>query len=349
MTNRIQGLLASLSFRRTIRQTAVYLPLLLVMAMGCKNNNSVGMLGDWRRRSDFEGIARNAAAGFTIGTMSYLGTGSDNSNNRLNDFWVYDQTRNAWKQLANFPGVPRYGGVGFSVGTKGYVGLGLDENGNRLKDFYEFTPPTTTSSTDLGTWRKIADFGGTGRTNAVAFNIGNLGYVGTGNDGNYTKDFWSYNPATNVWTKVASYSGSKRIGAVAFVINNLGYVGTGNNNGTPQYDWWAYNPTEDTWVEKAQFNTDQRASIQRSYGVSFVINNKGYLSQGDANNKTIWEYDPAADTWTERGTFEGTNRSFGIGFGIGAKGYVTTGSSGTSRFDDLWEFDPAITQDLDNQ
>ena len=80
-----------------------------------------------------------------------------------------------------------------------------------------------------------------------------------------------------------------------------------------------------------------------------MVNNKGYICQGDANNKTVWEYDPTADNWTERGVFEGTNRSNTIGFGINGKGYVATGNSGTSRFDDLWEFNPAITQDTNNQ
>lgn len=342
MTNRIQGPSVALPLRRTAIQIAIYLPLLLLTAWGCKDSDTTGTLGDWRRRADFEGVARSAAAGFTIGTYAFIGTGTDRSSNRLNDFWSYDQTRNAWLQLATFPGVARTGGVGFSVGNKGYIGLGLDVNGVRLKDFYEYTPAANFAGP--GTWRKIADFGGTGRINAVAFALGSKGYVGTGDDLNNTNDFYSYDPATNVWAKIASYGGQKRVGATAFVIGNLAYVGTGNNNQVAQTDWWAYDPAADTWVEKARFTTDQRASIQRSNGVGFVINGKGYLSQGTASSLTTWEYDPTADTWTERGTFEGTPRLNGLGFGIGSKGYVTTGGN----FDDLWEFDPTITQDTDN-
>lgn len=348
MTNRIQGLVNALPSRRTALQLAIYLPLLLLTAGGCKDSSSTSTLGDWKRRADFEGVARSAAAGFTIGTYAFVGTGSDRSNNRLNDFRAYDQTRNTWFAIAPLPGVARYGGVGFAVGNKGYVGLGLDVNGVRLRDFYEFTP--SANFTGLGTWRKIADFGGTGRQNAVAFAIGNKGYVGTGNDLNDTNDFYSYDPATDQWTKVASYSGPKRFGAAAFVINNLGYVGTGSNNGTAQIDWWAYDPATNTWIEKARFTTDQRASIARVYGVGFAINGKGYLTQGSASNSTVWEYDPTADTWTERGTFEGssTSRPFAVGFALGTKGYVTTGGVTSSAVDDLWEFDPTITQDTEN-
>lgn len=346
MTNRIQGLFASLSFRRATRQLAIYLPLILVLASGC-NSSSTSTLGDWITRSEFEGVARTSAAGFTIGTFFFIGTGSDRNNNRLNDFWSYDQSRNAWLQLANFPGVPRYGGVGFSIGSKGYIGLGIDVNGNRLKDFYEFTPASDYKGP--GTWRKIADFGGTARINAVSFTIGNKGYVGTGDDLNYTKDFWAYDPTLDQWSKIASYSGSKRIGAAAFVINGLGYVGTGNNNGVNQIDWWAYDPTTDTWLEKNKFTDDQKASIQRSFGVGFTINGKGYLCQGANANTTVWEYDPVADTWTERGVFEGAVRPYALGFSLGSKGYVATGGSTSSPYDDLWQFDPTIIQDTANQ
>jgi hypothetical protein len=44
--------------------------------------------------------------------------------------------------------------------------------------------------------------------------------------------------------------------------------------------------------------------------------------------------------------FEGADRQYAQGFAIGNKGYVTTGGS-TSRADDLWIFDPTVTQNTD--
>lgn len=310
--------------------------------IGCSSSDTASTLGDWRRRSDFEGVARSAATGFVIGNFGYLGTGVDGSSNRLKDFWAYDQTKNTWVQLADFGGVARTTAVGFSIGTKGYIGTGLNANSDRLKDFWEYDQATNK-------WTQIADFGGTARYSATAFSIGTKGYVGTGNDGNYVKDFWAYDPTQKTWTKVSSYSGSKRMGAVSLVINGLGYVGTGNNNGTAQRDWYAYDPAQDLWVEKAQFTTDQ-STIARSYAVGFVINNLGYITTGDGSSTTVWQYTPGTDTWATLGTFEGTSRQYSVGFAIGGKGYVTTGQpvGGTTRYDDLWEFDPTIAQDLDN-
>jgi N-acetylneuraminic acid mutarotase len=54
-----------------------------------------------------------------------------------------------------------------------------------------------------GTWTKKADFGGGSRESGIGFSIGSKGYIGTGKNqgGNYTKDFWEYDPATNAWTQ----------------------------------------------------------------------------------------------------------------------------------------------------
>ena len=306
--------------------------------IGCKTTDVVSTLGDWTTKSQLEGVSRYGASSFVIGSIAYMGTGSDANSNRLKDFWAYDPTRNAWTQKADFGGVARNVGVGFAVGTKGYIGTGINANSDRLKDFWEYNPATNT-------WKAVADFGGTARQTAVAFAIGTKGYVGTGYDGNYLKDMWAFDPTANTWTKVASYGGAKRVGAASFVINNIAYVGTGNNNQVDQKDFWSYDPAQDLWTQKLDFTTDQ-ASIARSYGVGFTINGKGYIvtGSGTSTTKDVWEYDPATDLWTTRGVFEGASRTYGVGFAIGGQGYVTTGGSASSRFDDLWSFDPAVEQ-----
>ncbi len=307
----------------------------------CNSSSTTGTLGDWTKGSSLDGVARTGASSFVIGTIAYLGTGVDSDNNRLTDFWAYDPSKNAWTQKANYAGVGRIYGVGFAAANKGYIGTGTNANGDRLKDFYEYDP-------SANTWKKIADFGGSARRLATAFSINNIGYVGTGFDGNFVKDMWSYNPTTASWVQVASYGGDKRVGAIAFVIDGKAYMGTGNNNGTVQRDWWMYDPTQNLWTQKLQFTTDQ-AAIARSYGTGFAINGKGYIVAGVGSGATstpVWQYDPATDTWTTLGVFEGADRQYAQGFAIGNKGYVTTGGS-TSRADDLWIFDPTVTQNTD--
>src|SRR6266496_2876260 len=85
------------------------------------------------------------ATGFSIGTKGYIGTGYDNFNNALKDFWEYDPTTNTWKQKADFGGTARYYTTGFSIGTKGYIGTGVENGGaSFVKDFWEYDPTTNT-------------------------------------------------------------------------------------------------------------------------------------------------------------------------------------------------------------
>src|SRR5438105_12241526 len=91
-----------------------------------------------------------------------------------------------------------------------------------------------------GSWLQKANFGGMSRSNAVGFSIGSFGYLGTGNTGTAAKDFWKYDPSTNVWTQMADFGGGLRWGATGFAIGNYGYIGTGINGSTYYKDFWRY-------------------------------------------------------------------------------------------------------------
>src|SRR5689334_11761766 len=105
--------------------------------------------------------------------------------------------QNTWTKKADFGGSARIVAVSFSVGNKGYIGTGsLSTNsGPFVNDFWEYDANTNA-------WAQKADFGGSTRNNAVGFNIGNKGYIGTGwNAGTgQNNDFWEYDPGTNTWT-----------------------------------------------------------------------------------------------------------------------------------------------------
>lgn len=314
-----------------------WLPLLGLIAWSCKRDPSVSFLGDWKISAPFEGAARTAATGFTIGRQAFVGIGKSQYG-LLNDFWAYDQTHNAWVEKARFPGPARWGGVGFAIGEKGYIGLGMDAHGNRLNDFYEYSLTTNQ-------WRRIADFGGTPRVSAIGFTLGDKGYVGLGDDLHDARDLWAYNPDTDNWQKMATYTGPVRVGAVAIVIGTLAYIGTGSNQGENLKDWWAYDPVNDLWLKKHDFTIDQMASIEGRDGVGFAINGKGYVCLSNNKDITVWAYDPVTDLWGTCGVFEGRYRTNSFGFSLGTKGYVTTGGIPSGLFyNDLFEFDPSIPQ-----
>lgn len=58
--------------------------------------------GTWTQRTDFGGTKRDCAAGFSIGTKGYIGTGYITTGIYAQDFWEYNQSTNVWTQRTNF-------------------------------------------------------------------------------------------------------------------------------------------------------------------------------------------------------------------------------------------------------
>ena len=301
------------------------------------------LVGNWLKRSSFDGPARSSAVGFVIGNLAYVATGYT-GDVYLNDLWVYNSDGDYWEQKADFIGVKRSSASGFELGGKGYVGLGYDGT-NRLKDFYEYNPSTNV-------WTKKSDFLGSARYGAVGFQVAGKAYFGTGYDGNYLKDFYQYNPSTDTWTQSSGFGGDKRRNATVFVINDKAYFGTGISNNVLQYDFWEFDGTTEVWTKKRDINNGDEDEYNEDYALlranasSFVINGLGYLVCGD-NSTSVWQYNPTTDLWTEKTSLEASGRIDAIGLAANNKGYLMLGRSGTSYFDDLLEFKPNDEQ-VDN-
>jgi N-acetylneuraminic acid mutarotase len=339
-------------FPRVLKTGATLLVVLRIcMSLtGCSGSGSsdTTYLGEWYKKSSYEGVARSGAVSFVIDGKAYVGTGYD-GDKWLKDFYMYDADKNNWFKRADFPGVARNAAVAFAANGKGYVGTGSDGT-TFLKDFYEYDP--------IGdTWTQIADFPGLPRYEAAAFAIDNVGYVTSGyggadagTSGNYLKDMYAYNAVTGEWSQKASYSGDKLVNAFAFAIDGKGYVGGGMNNGVLNQQFWEYDPINDIWNVKNDLQddavdtdtNDSGYTIARQLGVTFVIEGKGYVLLGTRAtlDAGVWEYNPSTDTWTQKNSFEGSVRDSAVGFALGNYGYVATGRSSSLRFDDLWMFDP---------
>ena len=145
----------------------------------------------WTQKADLEGLARYAAAGFSIGDKGYIGTGHLAGDfDHTDEFWEYDPVADDWTQKADFAGV-RSEAVGFSIGSKGYIGTGLSGGLWAWNDFWEFDPASNT-------WTEKAICPVT-RYGAVGFSIGGKGYIGLGNEGDVNQernDLWEYTPGT---------------------------------------------------------------------------------------------------------------------------------------------------------
>ena len=192
------------------------------------------------------------------------------------------------------------------------------------------------------TWAPKSNFAGIARMGAVAFSIGNMGYVGTGGDfsgGNYFNDFWEYDPVTDSWTQKANFQGNTRYRAVGFGVGSKGYIGTGYN-GTGFNDWWEYDPASNSWTQKANMGT-----MTRFGGTGFVIGNNIYCGtgyDGGGYAKDYWKFNTLNNTWTQVADYGGQPIIYGTGFSIGAHGYTGTGVVLTpvqTAVNDFWQYD----------
>ncbi|PXY39459.1 galactose oxidase [Flavobacterium cheongpyeongense] len=315
--------------------------------IGCSNDDDDDeLIGNWIKKSSFDGPARSSSTSFVIGDYAYITTGYT-GDEYLKDLWAYNSNGDYWEQKADFTGSARSSASSFELNGKGYIGLGYDGT-NKLKDFYQYDPVSNS-------WEAKADFGGTGRYGAVGFQVGGKAYFGTGYDGNYLKDFYQYNDTDNTWTLVSGFSGNKRRHATVFVINDKAYLGTGVNNGTNQVDFWEFDPSTDVWTRKRDIDQDDDDdyswnddyAITRTNASSFSLNGLGYIVGGEGI-KTVWEYNPTTDLWEERTALEGATRTDAVGFAINNRGFLMLGRIGSTYFDDAWEFKPLEEQNDDD-
>lgn len=203
-------------------------------------------------------------------------------------------------------------------------------------------------------WTKKADFTGLKRERAVAFSIGDFGYLGTGVDTAETvlNDFWKYDPTTDVWTQIADIPGIRR-NAVAFTIAGFGYVGTGMDSVTATAfgastlsDFWQFDPTANSWTQKASYPGNFGTGLY--FATGFAIDSKGYICGGKMgpNNYSnqLWEYKPSLDVWTQLSNFPGGVRYQLSSFVVDFKAYVGLGTDQDLYRKDLWEFNATTNQ-----
>jgi N-acetylneuraminic acid mutarotase len=277
----------------------------------------------WKKVTSMPGDVTAYGFSFTLGTKVYYGGGESvppftaSSVIYYQKMYAYDTVAHSWTAMANFIGAARSHTACFTLNGKAYVGTGVTvgygssgiTSRTEYKDFYEYNPATNT-------WRKVADFPGTGRVDATAFSINNKGYVGLGASSQtifgtlFTcyQDLYSFDPVANTWLKLANYPGTARRLTATYVYKNIAYVGLGRPAQTPLIsvglpDFYAYNPLSNTWT----VSTPAPGALYRAGAIAFVYGTKAYIgcanyyltsnSSGLVGEYTPYIYDLTAATW----------------------------------------------------
>ncbi len=299
----------------------------------------------------------------------YVGLGKD-AGSCYGDFWRYDPEAETWSQIDGIAS-RRTEAVAISITysdkngkpeTKAYMGTGEDFSGNnKYDDWLEYNE-------FANKWEPTTSYASFPKelSSAVAFSIGNKGYVGTGSSSNNIQlsTFYEFNPLSadsiggKPWKTIADIGNNtqyRRDNAVAFVISDRGFVGTGELNGEYYDDLWMFIPPEGLnnayWIKRTDFPAPPRTEA-----VGFNIEQQGYVGLGynGTNIRDFYRYDPYNDVW-----FECANYKFGphldpeihvqyvrnaTGFSIGDKGYVGTGYHGENEYpkysNEFWVYRP---------
>ncbi|WP_161991961.1 IPT/TIG domain-containing protein [Flagellimonas algicola] len=146
----------------------------------------------WTQMPDFLGTPRHGTSHFVLDGNLFVGLGMDgNGVNGITDFYKFEPDTKTWVQLEDFPGNPnqvRQFANSFVLNGKAYVYGGTDIGiEGYYNDLWEY---------DLAsdTWEEKTSFELIGRAGAVAFTIGNKGYIATGYNGQpqWLSDIWEY-------------------------------------------------------------------------------------------------------------------------------------------------------------
>lgn len=293
----------------------------------------------WIQRTPLPAVSRFAPTGFSIAGLGYIALGLDTIGNYHNDLWQFDPSTDSWSQKANFPGTSRFAAVAFVIGSYAYLGTGWDPAG--CSDFYRYDPL-------LNSWSPIANYGGIPSYTNIALSINGKAYVGIGFSPN-TNEFWEYDPVADNWTAKSNFPGTLRQSCAAFSINGYGYVGTGGYGNFPQYsfnDFWKYDATIDVWTQIADY-----AGVGRWGTACFTLGGKGFVgmgTNGTINLLDFYSYDPVANIWTQIDSFPTVSRAEPAFFSIAQSGFLCGGGNlgGLSSFNELWEYGPATTLNI---
>ncbi|GGH78648.1 N-acetylneuraminic acid mutarotase [Filimonas zeae] len=280
--------------------------------------------GNWVRRGTLDGPARSGAVSFVINDTAYIGTG-------------FNQNVQTYKNEH---------------------GDDLIKNGF-LRDFWKLNmPPVSEGNTQENyTWTQVEELPGPNgfRAYAVGFNIGNIGYVGTGMSADrYTmlKDFYAFDGTK--WEQKADFPGSPRQYAVGFGFGSRGYITTGDDGANTQKDNYQYNPEDNSWraVTALSGTKRQGASV-------FVHKNKAYVFGGYSSFDKVtdmWAMDSATLKWEYKGNlinelddsrdddYTDICRQYGSAFVIGDYGYYTAGDNRGILISSTWRYDFANNQ-----
>lgn len=313
-------------------------------------------------------------------TITYFGLGR-NAGQCYNDVYKFDSKTQKITPIKTFEGSARWGVAAFILNYVDaatnekiqclYVGLGCSDPEGKTgyeTDFYVY---------DIikGRWDEVRSnykdrqgpsFTGNPRTGSVSFSLGELGFLGLGENATEAchNDFYVFvmerdnqnmpNPKRGYfYTMTQPFAYGELTGASSFIIGNNAYIIGGKDNDGVYHNDLIHCILKDgsskdeapyyfMWEKKRQFPGDARA-----FGATMAVGGYGYYGTGE-NAKGLYSdfyrYDQANNDWLRCAPYPGGKASRGFGISGNDRCYLGAGylgeNSDSKYINDLWEYRP---------
>lgn len=296
---------------------------------------------EWKQMIDFPGNARDDAASFVIDDYAYVGTGRDVGFQFCRDFYAYHLKENTWQKITDLPDVGRQYCSSFSYNGKGYIIGGIGAGNIYFDEVWEYNPTENT-------WNKKNNFPGGARAQAVAINVNNRIFFGTGkNQNSLYNDWWEYFPEKDEWIKKSDLPCEGIFEAVIYDFNSFIYVGLGKHEQNFNYQIWEYNTFHDYWANKHLIN------FGLTYSTAITVNFQTYLISGQYDNnefmEDVWTYIPSNKQWFNVTKFPSLPLRGASVFASHDAIFVTNGlNKNYQRTNEVWKYTPTIKHNYES-
>jgi N-acetylneuraminic acid mutarotase len=291
----------------------------------------------WLQLNDFPSTERDDGASFTIGTISYCGTGLTPWFSTTTDFYSFNSNTEVWSPIAALPnGMERQYASGFSDGQYGYIFGGTSGN-NYFNDLWQYNPSNNS-------WQSKTPMPAQGRMGASVFVINDTAYVISGKSSNQNSinEMWAYSFTGNNWINKGPLPFGGRWRASTTSVNGLGYLIFGKDS-TNYYhnELYQFNPLNNSWSLLNNFPLPGRTySVMQNLDDDLLIFG-GIDSLGNSYND-LWSFDLDALQWNELAQLPASPRRGGMGFTGQYAFYYTCGiNQNNSRLKETWKIDYA--------
>lgn len=151
------------------------------------------------------------------------------------------------------------------------------------------------------------------RDDAIAFSIGNYGFIVTGNHNGFSESnrLWRYNAYSDYWNEGPAFPGTPRQYASSFSIGSSAYIVGGiSEDGTPLKDVWEYSANSNSWNQLGDF-----PGVARWGASACSHDNFGYVvggTNGQTCSNSFWRFTPNDQTWDSLSSYPGTGTREGV-------------------------------------